>query len=99
MQVPDTHIHQPFSALYLEVEQAKFTKRQLTEPGNVSRTLQEVLDDVVTVWRAMDHKKGVIGHWETGVAGMLNGDEDGGITGEALEVWKRNPMHKAASGY
>ena len=84
MQVPDTHIHQPFSTLYLEVEQAKFTKRQEFDPGNINRTLQEVLDDVVTVWRAMDHMKCVIGHWETGVANKLNGDEDGEITGEAL---------------
>ena len=76
MQVPDTHIHQPFSALYLEVEQAAFTARQMNEPGNVNRTLQEVLDDVVTVWRAMDHMKGVNGHWETGVANKLDGTED-----------------------
>jgi hypothetical protein len=92
MQVPDTHIHQPFSKLYLEVEQAKFTKRQEMQPGNVNRTLQEVLDDVVTVWRAMDHQRGVTGHWETGVANKLDGSEDGLIAGEALEVWKRQAM-------
>ena len=89
MQVPDTHLHQPFSSLYLEVEQAKFTKRQEFDPGNVNRTLQEVLDDVITVWRAMDHMKGVNGHWETGVANKLDGTQDDRITGEALEVWKR----------
>jgi hypothetical protein len=92
MQVPDTHIHQPFSKLYLECEQAKFTQRQEFNPGCVTRTLQEVLDDVVTVWRAMDHQKGVDGHWETGVACKLDKSEDGRITGEALEVWKRNGM-------
>ena len=92
MQVPDTHIHQPFSKLYLELEQAKFTKRQELNPGCVSRTLQEVLDDVVTVWRAMDHQKGVDGHCETGVACKLDRSEDGWITGEALEVWKRQGM-------
>ena len=89
MQVPDTHLHQPFSSLYLEVEQAKFTKRQEFDPGNVNRTLQEVLDDVITVWRAMDHMKGVNGHWEIGVANKLDGTQDDRITGEALEVWKR----------
>ena len=92
MQVPDTHIHQPFSKLYLELEQAKFTMRQESNPGNVNRTLQEVLDDVVTVWRTMDHQKGVDGHWETGVACKLDSTEDGWITGEAKEVWDRNAM-------
>ena len=77
MQVPDTHIHQPFSKLHLELEQAKFTMRQESNPGNVNRDLQEVLDDVVTVWRSMDHQKGVDGHWETGVACALDGTQDG----------------------
>ena len=66
MQVPDTHLHQPFSSLYLECEQAQFTKRHLTNPGDVGRTMQEVIDDVVTVWRAMDHQKGrrrPLGDW------------------------------------
>ena len=62
MQAPDTHIHQPFSSLYLECEQAQFTKRRLKNPGDVGRTLQEVIDDVITCWRAMDHQKGVKGH-------------------------------------
>ena len=92
MQVPDTHIHQPLSQRFLEVEQAFFTKKQLKEPGNVNRTLQEVLNDVITVWRSMDHQIGVRGHWETGVANLLNGKEDGLITGEASEVWKRQGM-------
>ena len=92
MQVPDTHIHQPFSKLFLELEQRRFTERQEFNPGCVSRTLQEVLDDVVTVWRAMDHQRGVDGHWETGVACALDSTEDGWITGEALEVWKRQGM-------
>ena len=92
MQVPDTHIHQPFSRLFLELEQRRFTERQEMEPGNVNRSLQEVLDDVVTVWRAMDHQRGVDGHWETGVACALDSTEDGWITGEALEVWKRQGM-------
>ena len=92
MQVPGTHIHQPLSQRFLEVEQAFFTKKQLKEPGNVNRTLQEVLNDVITVWRSMDHQLGVKGHWETGVSNLLNGFEDGIITGEALEVWKRQGM-------
>ena len=62
MQVPDTHIHQPFSSLYLECEQAQFTRKRLTHPGDVGRSLQQVIDDVVTCWRAMDHQKSVKGH-------------------------------------
>ena len=58
----------------------------------IGRTMQEVIDDVVTVWRGMDHQKGVNGYWETGVASELDGADDWRIAGEAREVWKRHPM-------
>ena len=56
----------------------------------IGRTMQEVIDDVVTVWRGMDHQKGVNGNWETGVANKLGGADDWRIAGEAREVWKRH---------
>ena len=60
--------------------------------GEIGRTMQEVIDDVVTVWRGMDHQKGVNGNWETGVANKLDGADDWRIAGEAREIWKRHPM-------
>ena len=36
--------------------------------------------------------KGVNGHWEIGVATKPDGNQDDRITGEALEVWKRQRM-------
>ena len=65
--------------------------RHLTNPGDVGRTVQEVIDDVITCWRAVDHQKGVKGHWEIGVANKRDGTEDAKITSEALEVWRRHP--------
>ena len=73
MQVPDTHVHQPLSKLLLELEQAQFTQRQENNPGDAGRTLQEVIDDIITVWHALDHRKHVKCHWETGVANTLDG--------------------------
>ena len=40
----------------------------------------------------MDHNRGVIGHWETGVANKLDGAEYWQIAGEAREVWNRTGM-------
>ena len=37
-------------------------------------------------------RKGVKGHWETGVANKLDGTQDGLIAGEAREVWKHQSM-------
>ena len=87
MQVNDTACHGDFEAEYLEVEQASFNRRHLSDPGNVSRSLQEVLDDVVTTWRTIDHCRAVDGHKNVGLSIPLNGTGDGHISGEAREVW------------
>jgi hypothetical protein len=92
-QVNDTHCHLQLSQFYLEREQAFFTEIQKYDPGNVNRTLDQVVADVVTTWRSIDHLKGYIGHWETGLANKLNGDEDKFITGEARQVWDHLVMH------
>ena len=91
-QINDIHCHLYLEDFYLELEQAFFTKRQQNDPGNVNRTLDEVVADVVTTWRSLDHERSCDGHWATGLANLLNGKEDGEITGEALEVWNFNGM-------
>lgn len=87
VQVNDTTCHGEFEQIYLELEQAAFIKRHLAEPGNVSRSRQEVLNDVTTAWQSMDHTKSVQGHLRTALSVSLNGSQDDEITGEAREIW------------
>ena len=91
-QVPDTHLHGPFSKLYMHFEQMSFTKKQLASPGDISRTFREVFDDAVLTWRSMDPKLGYTGCMQTGVSVALDGSEDSRITGEAREFWYKIGM-------
>ena len=86
-QVNDTHCHGQVSDVYVELEQSFFTARQANDPGNINRSLAEVVADVVTTWRTIDHERVCDGHWATGLANKLDATEDGKIEGEAREVW------------
>ena len=92
LQVNDTTCHGEFEQIYLELEQAAFTKRHLAEPGNISRSRQEVLNDVTTAWQSMDHTRSVKGHLRTALSVRLDGTEDHEITGEAREIWVATDM-------
>ena len=71
MQVPDTHIHQPFSTAFIELGMEAFTARQRTDPGNVSWSPQEVSQDMASTWRSLPHTRFRRGSWEVGVANAL----------------------------
>ena len=93
-QVNDTHCHLYVEDFYVELEQENFTKKQTDDPGNIDRPLPEVVADVVTTWRSVDHERSCDGHWATGLANSLDvGDqEDRLISGEAREVWDAMKM-------
>ena len=50
------------------------------------RFLQVVLD-VASAWRALNHQMGVLGHLENGLANRLDGTEDHHITGDAKQIF------------
>ena len=60
-QVNDTDLHAELSSMYLDLEQTGFHNQQMIDPGNISRSLQAVVDDVCSAWRCCDHRKGVRG--------------------------------------
>ena len=61
-QVNDTHCYLQVSQFYLGREQEFVTSIQKHDPGNVKRTLAEVVANVVTTWRSIDHLNGYSGH-------------------------------------
>ena len=73
-QVNDTDCHAAFESEYLEFEQISFNRRQSICPGDVNRTAQELLEDVVATWRTIKHEQGVAGHKRRGLSNNLNGD-------------------------
>jgi hypothetical protein len=86
-QVNDTDCHGDFEMIYVEFEQAACNERQQVDPGNISRTVQEVYEDVVATWRSLDHSRAVLGHKRTGLSLALDGSEDHHLTREAREFW------------
>ena len=64
-----------------------FNRKQIVCPGDVNRTAQEVLEDVVATWRPIHHKQGVAVHKRRGLSNNLNGDEDGAMAGDARDLW------------
>ena len=91
-QVNDTDLHADFERVYLECEQEFFNEQQLYEPGCVSRSPQDVLNDSAATWQLVDHKQGVEGHLRTGLSNRLDGSEDHRITREALFFWTEASM-------
>ena len=63
-QVNDTDLHGELSSIYIDLEQTAFNNQQMVDPGNIGRTLQNVLDDACAAWRCCDHRKGVKGSRE-----------------------------------
>ena len=86
-QVNDTDNHGDFERIYLEFEQAAFTRQQMIDPGYIGRMLQQLVDDVAATWRVMDHSRCVLGHKRVGLSNRLDGAEDWMITREARFFW------------
>jgi hypothetical protein len=87
-QVNDTDCHGDFEMVYVNFEQEACNERQAIDPGNISRTVQEVYDDVVATWRSLNHSRAVLGHKRTGLSVALDGPEDHHLTREAGDFWK-----------
>ena len=83
-------------AKYVELEQASFHEQQLWDPGNINRTLQQVVDDLCAAWRAVDHFRGVRGHRSVGISVALDGSEDHLITRDAGDLWLAAEMPRAS---
>ena len=92
-QVNDTDCHGGFESTFLEHEQDAFNQRQMMDPGNISRSPVDVLQDVMATWRSIDHMEGVKGHKRTGLSNALDGSEDDQICREALECWNELDMN------
>ena len=86
-QVNDTDLHAAFEREYVAAEMESFFEQNLADPGNIGRTRQQVIDDVVAVWRGLDHAQGVHGHKRTGLSVSLDGSEDHLINREARVFW------------
>ena len=91
-QVNDTDCHAEYSRVYISLEEIKFAHQQLLDPGNISRTLQDVLDDACSAWASVDHRQGLQGHKRVGLTNNLDGSEDHYITREALTFWRLADM-------
>jgi hypothetical protein len=86
-QINDTDLHCELEAKYLELEQVSFYSQQLWDPGNISRTLQQVLDDLCGAWKSVDHTRGMRGHKKVGLNNALDGTEDHLISRDARSFW------------
>lgn len=84
-QIKGIGLHLFLEQLYFEHEQEAFTKKQLHDPGNTSRSLAEAFADITQTWRALDHMTAYEGHWMRGLSNKLDATEDGDTTGEAQE--------------
>ena len=87
-QVNDTDLHAPLSGTYINLEVQRFANQQMLDPGNISRTIGDVVEDGCAAWRAVDHGQALQGHWRVGLANALDGSEDSFITREALVFWR-----------
>ena len=86
-QVNDTDLHAAFEREYLDAETQAFFWQSQADPGNISRTRQQIIDDVCAVWRGLDHSQGVRGHKRTGLSVSLDGSEDHLLIRDARLFW------------
>ena len=96
-QVNDTDLHGSFQTVYMEFEQHAFVEQQLLEPGNVTRTPQDVINDVAATWKVLDHGQAVSGHKRDGLSVKLDGTEDHLIDRDARDLWHAAgmPLHRS----
>lgn len=87
MQVNDTDCHAPLSRVCLHLEEARFAAQQMVDPGNISRTLRDVVADAASAWRQVNHHQASEGHKRVGLSNALDGSEDALICREARLFW------------
>ena len=91
-QINDTDLHLDLERAYVELEAEAFHQQQLIDPGDISRSLQDVLDDLTGAWRAVDHSQGLRGQEKTGLNLAPDGSEDYLVTREARDFWMSADM-------
>jgi len=91
-QVNDTDLHQALEREYIYCESVSFMHQQLMDPGNITRTRQQVLEDITSVWSSLDHQQGVSGHLRCGLSNNLDGSQDHLLTREAGAFWQELNM-------
>ena len=63
-------------------------EKQAADPQDISRTVAECVDDVISVWRELDHAAIGQGHWHVGLANALDGTEDPQLSPQIRELWE-----------
>ena len=94
-QVNDTDCHAEFESVYLEIESSNFASKQMVDASDISRSREEVVQDVAQTWRQLRHTRGVDGHKYTGLSSALCGADDELISREARIFWLEAGMHSA----
>ena len=97
-QVHDTDLHGAFERVYVELEQTCFHQRQLIDPGDISRSLQDVIDDVGATWRIVDHSLAVRGHWRNGRLRAIAEVDAKVASGLTLHQWQSLVRHPSDLG-
>jgi len=100
LQVNDTDNHAQFEREYLECEGSSMHRRQQDDPSDIGRDFWEVVADVCTTWRLINHAQCARGYKTTGITvalpadGETHGPEDHLIRRAAADVWKGVNMVK-----
>ena len=78
LQVPDTHLHQPLSTRYTELEMVDLVEQQRLNPeGCPSRSREACCRDLIAAWRHEPlHLHAKRGWWDNLLANKLDGSED-----------------------
>ena len=91
-QVNDTDLHQHVEREYQFWESKSFTDQQLLDAGNITRSRQQVLDDVVKTWAGVKHEDAAQGHFRVGLSNALSSFDDHFIIAPALTFWNALDM-------
>jgi len=67
-------------------------ERLALDTCDIGRSFQDVVDDVIATWGAIDHQLGVRGHKSVGFSVALDGSEDEFLGRAARDVWKACDM-------
>ena len=94
LQVPDTHLHQPLSARYTELEMLDLVEQQRARPhGCPTRSRESCCRDLVAAWRHRPlHEAGKRGLWDNMLANKLDGSEDHLGRSTAKVLWDEMRM-------
>ena len=90
----DTHLRQPLSAMYQELEQHDLMERSRLQPSACARRDREdCLRDAIAAWQRRSlHELAARGRWDQMLCNALDGSEDALACGEAARLWEELRM-------